>query len=702
MKKILTILAAILVLGAAGAWLYWQQYKKSIIKDSIKNAVSKGTDRLYYLHYDSSYIDEINGNASFYNISLQSDSLQTQLQQFDTASSASIYNVRIDEVTITGANITGLLSNTFVEANSILIKHPVVYIINSGKKEETKLNRNDSLAIYEKLLGKFTSINANTIIIENGYLNFTDKTGEPQTALQRINIQLNKFRIDSTKNFQNILSYFVKDVVATVKEVYIKGDKNQATFSEVEYNAPGKFMYLKKFQQKNTEGKIVFDINNTRINNISTDAFILRQQLKAEELTSDGGILSFYLKQKKNTASANEEIVMENNYFDEALVNQISVGNTKIVIYNKAQPNKEPITINNVKFNASDIQQLHSGTNIKNLISSSNWKLSGDGFSLLTEDKLYRMTVGAFDINNANASMRIQSFSMKPQLSEAAFSKTLSYEKDLFNLEFNHIELNGINVKLLITQFRLEVATATVQPIMKVYRDKTIADDLSNKVGKYPQQLLQTLKYPLLIKKMLIKNGTFTYSEKSLLTKQTASLVFNHINGTISNITNIKDIISGNSLLVLDLHTDFMGVSPLHTVWKLSLNSGKFDVSGTAGKFKAEALNPVVGPLAMMSVKTGSIDQLSFNMKGNDLETNGTATLLYSDLNIELLKKDSNDVKKDGFKSFLANTMMRKSNPTNGVTRTDEIKYERDKTKSFFHLLWQGVFSAVKKTVQKL
>lgn len=700
MKKFLKIIAVILVLGAVGGWIYWQQHKKGIIKDAIKNAISKGTDSLYYIHYDSSYIDEINGNASFYNITLQSDSLQAQLQQFDTASSASIYNVRIDEVTITGVNIPGLLSNTAVEANAILIKHPVVYIISSGKKEKKQLNNNDSLAIYEKLLGKFKSINAKAIIIENGFLNFADKTGEPHTALRNINIQLQKFRIDSTRDFQNIISYFVKDVVAKVKEVYIKGDNNPATFSGVEYNAPGKFMHLEKFQQKNSAGKIVFDINNTTINNISTDAFIMRQQLQAGELKSDGGMLTFYIKQTKSADAAKEEIEMDNNYFDEALVDKISVGNTKILIYNKAKPDKAPIFINNVKFEAGDIQKLHSGTNIKNLISSSNWKLSGGGFSFVTENKRYKMSVGAFDINNANASMRIKNFTVKPQLSEAAFSKSLARQQDLYNLEFNNIELNGINIKLLITQLRLEAATATLQPVIKVYRDKTIADDLSSKVGKYPQQLLQTIKFPLSIKKMSVKNGLVVYTEKAEVSKQTGVVFFKNINGTVSNITNIKDIISSNPLLVVDINTSFMGVSYLQTVWKLSLNSGNFDVSGTTGRFNAVALNPLIGPLGMAAVKNGTIDKLTFSMLGTDLQAKGNATLLYHDLKVEMLKKDSVDVKKSGLKSFLANALIKNNNPANGVSRTDEINFERDKTKSFFFFLWKSIFSAVKKTVQ--
>lgn len=704
LKKTIKIILVIVVLSLIGGWIYWQQYKKSIVKNSIENAISKGTDSLYFIHYDSSFIDEVNGNASFYNVTLQSDSLQKQLQHFDTAASATVYNIYIEEVSIKGANIQGLISNTSVQANSILIRHPVVYIISAGKKEKKILNNNDSLAIYEKLLGKFKSINAKEIIIENGILNFADKTGEPHTALRGINVQLKKFRIDSTRDYQNIISYFVKDVVAKVKEVYVKGDKNQATFMDVEYNAPGRFIHLKNFQQKNSDDKIVFDINNTSIKNISTDSFIMQQQLKADELISDGGMLTFYMKQKKNADSTKDEIEIDNNYFDEALVNKVSVGNTKILIYSKTKPDKAPITISNVKFNASEIQKLHSGTNIKNLISSSNWKLSAGGFSFITENNRYKISMGAFDINNANASMRIKNFTVKPIFTEAAFSKSLKQQEDLYNLEFNNIELSGIDTRLLITQKRLEAATATLQPVIKIYRDRTIAEDLTSKVGKYPHQMLQKIKFPFSVKKLVIKNGLVAYTEKSNVSKQTGVVVFKNINGTVSNVTNIIDLINKNNLLLLDATASFMGISQMHTVWKLPLNSnnGAFDVSGTAGGVNAVSLNPLIEPLGMASIKKGQVNKLSFNMTGTDLVANGSATLLYEDLKIEVLKLDSGNVKKKGLQSLLANALMKNSNPLNGATRTEEINYQRDITKSFFNLLWKSIFSAAKKTVQKL
>ncbi|MFZ1371834.1 MAG: hypothetical protein WAR78_15710 [Ferruginibacter sp.] len=704
MGKSLKIAGVLLALALVGGVIYWQMHKKGIIKDSIENAITKGTDSLYFIHYDSSFIDEVNGNASFFNVRLQSDSLQKQLQQYDTASEATIYNIQADEVSIRGANIPGLIGNTSIEANAILIRHPVVYIISSGKKEKKILNKQDSLAIYEKLLGKFKSIHAKEIIIENGHLYFIDKTGEPATALRNINVQLNKFRIDSTRDFNNIISYFVKDVVAKVKEVYVKGDKHHATFTDVEYNAPARFIKLAGFRQKNSAGKIVLDINNTSISNISTDAFILRQQLQAEELVSDGGLLTFYIKKGSSADSLKDELEIDNNYFDEALVNKVSVGKTNIHIYNRAKPNEAPVVISAVTFDAVDIQKLHSGTNIKNLVSSSNWKLSAAGFSFFTENKRYKIQLGAFDINNANSSMRIQSIKVIPQFTEAAFSRILKKQEDLYDLEFRNIVLAGIDTRLLILKKRLEAATATLQPVVKIYRDRTVAEDLDSKVGKYPHQMLQTIKFPFSIKKLTIRNGTVSYSEKAEVSGKTGTVFFNNINGTVNNITNIGDLVSKNNLLELDATASFMGISKVHTLWKLPLNSsnGAFDVSGTAGGFNAVSLNPLIEPLGMASVKKGSVQHLTFRMTGTDLMTKGNATILYKDLKIEVLKIDSGDVKKKGLQSLLANALMKNSNPLNGVTRSDEISYERDKTKSFFNLLWKSIFSAVKKTTQKL
>jgi hypothetical protein len=703
LKKIIKIFFVIISLVLVGGYLYWQQHKKSIIKNSIQNAVSSGTDSLYFIHYDSSAIDEENGNATFYNVALQSDSLQKQLLEFDTASSVTVYNVHIDEVKVMGADIPALLNNTAVDAKSIHLIHPVVYIINSGKKEKRILEGSDSMAIYKKLLGKYKSISTGEIIIENGYLNFADKTGDPHIALKNISIQLHNFSIDNSKDYKNILSYFIKDVVVKVKEIFIKGDKNQATFSNVEYNAPGKFVRLKKFQQKNEQQKIVFDVNNTSINNIATDSFILKQQLKADELTSDGGLLTFYIKQHKKATkdTSGDEIEIDNNYFNEAILNKVNISNTKILIYNKNKPGLAPLTITNVKFTADDIQKLYSGTTIKNIISRSKWILSADGFSFISASNRYKMTIGAFVINSALSTMQLSSFTVTPQITEQAFSKSSRYQQDLYNLNFKHIELSGINAKLLITDTRLEAETATFEPEIKIFNDRLVTPNPASKIGMYPHQLLQKIKFPVNIKKMIIKKGYVAYKERGAISKETGTVFFKNVNATINNITTAKDVISKNNMLELSATALFMGVSNIQTTWKLPLNTsnGSFAVSGVAGGFNATALNTITEPLGMVSIRQGQFNKITFDLTGNDVMAKGTSLFLYENLKIDILKKDSADTRKKGVQSFVANMLVKNSNPQNGEIRKNDVYLQRDTTKSFFFLLWKSIFAAAKKTV---
>jgi hypothetical protein len=704
LKKIIPTFLLIIALALIGGWIYWQQHKKSIIQNSIQNAISGGTGNLYYIHYDSAAIDEANGNASFYNVALQSDSLQKQLLQFDTASSATVYNIRIAEVIVQGADIRSLLDNTAVVAKSIRLVHPVVYIINAGKKKEKILTSSDSLAIYEKLLGRYTSIQAGEIIIENGFLNFSDKTGDPHTALKNISIQLKNFRIDSTKDYQNILSYFIKEVVAKVQEIAVKGEKHLAIFTAVEYNAPGKFVTLKKFQQTNALHQVVFDVNNTSISKIATDSFILKQLLKADELTSDGGLLTFYLKPHSNTNadSSHDEIEIDNNYFDEAILNKVTIGKTKILIYNKAKPNDDPLTIKNVQFAAFDIQKLFSGTSIKNLIGRSKWMVSADGFSFMAAHGLYKVNVGPFRINNAHSTMHVNNISVVPQLTEAAFAKSITRQQDLYNLAFRNIDLSGVNTKLLITDKRLEAETVSLQPEIKVYNDRTATANSQSKVGTYPHQLLQKLKFPVTIKKFIVKNGYLAYKERSAVSGETGTVFFTGINAAITNISNTKQAISKNNVMELNAGASFMGVSKVQTNWKLPLNTtnGAFAVSGEAGGFNATALNSVTVPLGMVAIRNGQINKITFDLTGNDLVAKGTSTFLYKDLKIDLLKKDAGNNKKKAMLSFIANLFTKNSNPSNGATRINDVYMERDVTKSLFFLLWKSILAASKKTVQ--
>ncbi|MBC7868455.1 MAG: hypothetical protein H7X88_13050, partial [Gloeobacteraceae cyanobacterium ES-bin-316] len=376
MKKSVKITLVVLVLLLTAAFVYWQFIKKGVIKDAVENAVAKQTDSLYYIKYESSSIDEVNGNATFNKIVLQSDSLQEKLLTNDTSVSATIFNVRIEQLKITGANIPSFLQKNTVEANSIEIFRPVITIIKTGKIDSLTLSAEDSLALYDRITGKFKSINAKEIKIIDATISFTHSKKSPHTSLQGVNVSLKNFRIDSTRNYDNIISYFVKDIVATVKSVNVKDEKTNKVFifEDIEYNAPGRFINIGQILQKNNSNdRVMLSLAGNSVRGISTSDFILNSKLKADSLVSNGGSISIF-RSKKSSASS-EDIEIDNDFFDKALIKNIRLGNTTLSLFNKAKPEEAPLVLKNLTFIASGIDNIYDGTNLKKLIGNSRWKL---------------------------------------------------------------------------------------------------------------------------------------------------------------------------------------------------------------------------------------------------------------------------------------------------------------------------------------
>ncbi|RYY45615.1 MAG: hypothetical protein EOO06_16160 [Chitinophagaceae bacterium] len=698
--KIFLVTIAVLLTGGI---IYWQLVKKGVIRNVIEKAVSKGTDADYYVKYESSSIDEINGNATFNNIVLQSDSLQQKLYLNDTSVSATIFNVRIGQLKITGANIPSFLKQNKVQAKKIEIIKPVITIIQTGK-EQTNLSAADSLALYDRLTGKFKSIQAEEITITDGIIAFANGKNSPHTTLQDVYINLKNLKIDSTRNYDNLVSYFVKDIVATVKTVTTTNKRNGNLFvmEGVQYDAPGRFLLVDRIFQKDIKtGQPLLELKGSTIRGISTNEFIINRRIRADSVTSNGGIVSIY--RSKQSGAVNETIEIDNDFFDEAWIKNIRLGNTTLNIYNRSTPGAAPLTLKNIQFNAADIAEAKDGSNLKNLIANSNWNLSGDGISMNTADKNYKLTLGKFVLDKKQSTLRLNSFSMTPLLSEAAFMKQQKFQKDQYNLSFNNLLFSGVDIKLLLNEQRLEADRASLQPNIKIFNDRTLPFDTASKIGMYPQQQLYKLDIPIYIGTIVIQNGHISYRERGRLSTQIGNVFFSNINGTVSNVTNINDRLAKNNVLLVDASGYFLGLSKLSTVWRMPINSsnGAFNATGSLGAFDASKLNSITEPLGMATIERGNVKSFRFGMSGDNYGAKGDASLIYDNLKIKLLKNKGEpgqpDIQKKTVTSFVANLLMKDKNPSNGVTRAAEIDFRRDTKKSFFNLLWKSVFQGAKK-----
>ena len=694
------VLAVIFISGV----IWWKFSKGSIIKNQITKAVSKGTDSTYYIHYDSSTIDALAGNASFFNVVLQSDSLQKELYSNDTSGiPKTIFNVHIERVSINGADIPSLLQKNNIQANSIEIYKPVITIINTGKETQNTFSGEDSLALYEKITGKFKSIQAKEIKITDATIAFAKGKNSPHTNLQGVNINLQNFKIDSTRDYNNLVSYFVKDVVATIKTATVINEAaNQVyIFTDVEYNAAKRRITVNKFLQTDTKkNKTLISLSNTRVTGLSTNAFIYNRQIKADSLITAGGAIGVY-KTLQKTGGA-ETVEIDNKFFDAAVVKNIIIGKTVLTVFNKINNNETPLILNNVEFAAADIDSIYSGTDIFKLLSRSNWKFKAAGISFLTKDKIYNVQIGPFELDKIKNSISINNISVTPTISEAAFVKSLKVQKDLFNINFKNLLFKGAELSTLLDKKIIIADELSFEPVIKVFNDRTPPPDNTSKLGKYPFQSMMELKTLFFVKKVNVKNGYVSYRERGGLSKNIGDVFFSNVNGTVTNATNMENFIKQNNLMVVNVSTRFLDMAVLNSQWKIPLNAkdGSFTIEGKLGSFNGTNINAVIEPLGMGSVKSGNIKNYTFNIKGNDVKATGEALLLYDHLKIDLLKNTEEEIKKKSVTSFVANILIKDQNPSNGKTRTAQIEFNRIMNKSFFNLVWKSIFDGVKRSMR--
>ncbi|MBK7885723.1 MAG: hypothetical protein IPJ81_19510 [Chitinophagaceae bacterium] len=544
MKKFLKYFIIIIILVGIGGYIFWQQYKKRFIKDTISDSIIKNTDSLYTINYDSSSIDEINGNASFYDLQIQPDSAIKELFKSRNDLPNALYNIKVKEIQVVGVDVAGLVKKENLTTKKIVLNQPSIQITNTGADKPKEFTYKDTLQLYQQILGKFKNINAGAIQIINGSVLITDNKGKSLTTLENINVELKNFLVDSTRNYQNVISYFIKDVKITVENIQLPESKNDTRINMVgiEYDAAKRILYVKEIQQYKSDAiQPLTDLKNIQINQLNTDAFILYHELKAGMITCDGGLVTIYKNTKQDKTKKNNNIIQfSSNIIDEAKIEGVKLGNTKVIISNPLRPGDEPFIINDVKFTATKVASVTEASTVAQMINTADWELSAGNFSLVTKDKLYKIIANNILINNLKSYVEVKNINIKPLLTEAAFVRKSRHQRDRFDLSFNNIILRQVNFKKLIIDNSLEIENASLQPVMKIFNDRTLPPDPNSKVGKYPHQLLLKMGLPIYIKTLQVKDGSIAYKEKAVKSRLTGNVFFTHLNATINNLTNIN------------------------------------------------------------------------------------------------------------------------------------------------------------------
>jgi hypothetical protein len=400
---------------------------------------------------------------------------------------------------------------------------------------------------------------------------------------------------------------------------------------------------------------------------------------------------------------------------DKALYQQI-LGNLKLMKIDSFKISNAILTTRKISKKTSDVKASHLSFNLNNvLIDSASSKdssrilfaqrasVQADTISWKSADGLYHFRVVDMAINSFTNLSSIKQFLVDPIYGEEEFMDHSKVQTDRFNFTIKNIQLKGLQLPALFDERLIVENVTTSGSSFKIYRDLNLPHDGKSRIGTYPQQAIMKVKLPLNIQAINLNDCFLEYKEKNALTKMSGKVQFYNMNGTISNLTNMHQLIKKNDRLTVDVRTDFLNVAPFNVKWVMYLMNpnGKFTINATMKGFDGKELNQIIEPMGAAKVESVDIRNLQFEMQGDNYTMKGGLTLLYDNLKVALLKKDDDDnLKKKGLASAVSNLFIKNSNPANGKSaRIAIINFTRDTKRSVFSFIWKSIFKAVKETV---
>jgi hypothetical protein len=460
-------------------------------------------------------------------------------------------------------------------------------------------------------------------------------------------------------------------------------------------------------EKKNPPLVLELTVPELTIAGVKTPEAMLNKKVVGRRLQIDNATVNFYYaKAHPDTSSGTARQEMYQQLLGdlkEIQADTVDVSHVALS-FTDIHTMKKTIEASNISVHLQDVlvDSLHSNDSAR-FFFARHVQVEGEKGVVKNKPGTYFYHFDNFSFNKDGGLFSIKSIRIAPQLSEEKYAAFSKLQKDRFNVNLSNVSLKNINLHRLMETDIVADQLLIKEMNIKVYRDLSYPRDKKTRVGTFPQQLLMKLPMIVSLKKLNVNDAFIEYKEKNPKSDYSGQVQFVHANAAISNVTNDPGRIKVNRNCVLDFNARFLGMAPMHAHLNMFLNdrNGRFTFSGSMEGFEASKLNVLMEPMGLAKIEKGQVNKVDFDFSGYNYGADGKLTLLYDDLKITLLKKDSSEdkLKKKKLASFIANMIVKNSNPQGKKpVRVADVHYQRDTNRSFFNLMWKSVYIGVKQT----
>lgn len=300
----------------------------------------------------------------------------------------------------------------------------------------------------------------------------------------------------------------------------------------------------------------------------------------------------------------------------------------------------------------------------------------------------HKLEVASINFNLREQYLSLQGISMNydQDLVEKSFDET--YQTDLIELDLKELRFENLDARS-----DLYGNWSVISQMMIV--DSLVMNDVRNKNRPRPEEpikpmfggMLAQVPFPLDVDTLLVKNTTISYLEIPEGQRKGGEIRFENMEAKILGLITV-DSLQQSQELTIDVTTSLLGKAPIEAKFRIPYHDDFFSLDLTIGEMNLEQLNPLLLPLAQITLESGTLHKLHLKMEAHERIASAQLIFDYENLKLEV-HKGANSGQVKGGASMLANMAIRSENlPSKKNYRTANYQTARNMYRSPFNYIW--------------
>ena len=607
----------------------------------------------------------------------------------------------IPEIRIKGLNMEDFYFNRNIDADNLLITSPDIKLYQKLKQNQKK----DIKEVMIPLPKEIESISLRKFTLNDGSLKvFSELETKPYLIVQS-DIMMNAQNIFIQKNSNTNNPEFIKGTYTgnLVQFKFTPKDKNQQfsidelTFSTSDRQILAKNLVVKPKTKSNKHDQFELLVPSLSMNGFDINTAYKNNQFMFTSIVVEKPVFQLF-NNEKDTLRFNPFKVNLYPHFesfaDAFYAQSLNVNNASVTVLQSGKMKFHEI----ISLNLSKVR-------IENKPSQGFMHAAEFSFripNLTRQTKLYLFSIGETSYSSGNNRVTAKDIRIVPNYTRDGHQTKVGFQSDYFSGKIDSVYVSQPNIRRWFDKDEMTGKYLSVNGLnIDIYRDKQMPFDESRR-PKMLQDLIKTLPYPVSIDSLILNNSNISYSERTATGDREGEVRFSNIKLRLMPFTNLKatnGAIPNFSLNGLATIQDSCQVK-VNMNYQMNDPANTFTVSGNLTPFNMHILNPVLEPLALVSIRSGKVNQFRFNFTADRTSANGQLFFGYDNLKISVLGMKDGGTKEAKFASFLANSLLlRGKNPRGKELLPDEIVFHRDQKRSVLNYWWKSVFSGAKNTL---